>query len=42
MVGGESAGRWQLPLPFCRELEGNRIRAVHRAVFQECHDFTVL
>ncbi|NXF32164.1 RXFP1 protein, partial [Nyctibius bracteatus] len=24
------------------ELEGNRIRAVHGAVFQECHDFTVL
>ncbi|NWH51509.1 RXFP1 protein, partial [Fregata magnificens] len=24
------------------ELEGNGIRAVHRAVFQECHDFTVL
>ncbi|KAM6057302.1 relaxin receptor 1-like isoform 2-T2 [Theristicus caerulescens] len=24
------------------ELEGNRIWAVHRAVFQECHDFTVL
>ncbi|KFV47826.1 Relaxin receptor 1, partial [Tyto alba] len=25
-----------------RELEGNRIRAVRRAIFQECHDFTVL
>ncbi|NXT27157.1 RXFP1 protein, partial [Syrrhaptes paradoxus] len=24
------------------ELEGNKIRAVRRAVFQECHDFTVL
>ncbi|XP_054025766.1 relaxin receptor 1 [Dryobates pubescens] len=24
------------------ELEGNRIQEVHRAVFQECHDFTVL
>lgn len=39
---GESSGKRQLQLPFCRELEGNGIRVLHRAVFQECHDFTVL
>lgn len=26
----------------CRDLEGNRIRAVHGAVFQECRELTVL
>ena len=39
---GQTQGRWQSWLPFCRELEGNRIRAVRRAVFQECRDVTVL
>lgn len=39
---GVSPGKQQPRLPFCRELEGNRIWAVHRAVFQECRDFTVL
>ncbi|XP_008499449.2 relaxin receptor 1 isoform X1 [Calypte anna] len=32
----------ELPKLSWLELEGNRIQVLHRAVFQECHEFTVL